>query len=108
MLLAIGFILLSNVHNVVVFVLAAIFIGLGFGNFQSAAQATISKIVPPERMSYATSTYFIFFDLAFGVGPYLLGLIEPSIGFAGLYQLMILVTVIALIWYFLVHGRRVK
>ncbi|MGY4842336.1 hypothetical protein ACVA5W_07630 [Weissella cibaria] len=46
--------------------------------------------------------------MAFGVGPYLLGLIEPSIGFAGLYQLMILVTVIALIWYFLVHGRRVK
>lgn len=107
-LLAIGFILLSNVHNVVFFFLAAIFIGLGFGNFQSAAQATISKIVPPERISYATSTYFIFFDLAFGVGPYLLGLIEPSIGFAGLYQLMILVTVIALIWYFLVHGRRVK
>ena len=100
--------LLSHVTNVWVFVLAAIFIGVGFGNFQSAAQATIAKIVPPERMSYATSTYFIFFDLAFGVGPYLLGLIEPSIGFVGLYELMIAFAIIALVWYFLVHGRHVK
>ena len=107
-LLAIGFVLLSHVTNVWVFVLAAIFIGVGFGNFQSAAQATIAKIVPPERMSYATSTYFIFFDLAFGVGPYLLGLIEPSIGFVGLYELMIAFAIIALVWYFLVHGRHVK
>lgn len=107
-LLAIGFVLLSHVTNVWVFVLAAIFIGVGFGNFQSAAQATIAKIVPPERMSYATSTYFIFFDLAFGVGPYLLGLIEPSIGFVGLYELMIAFAIIALVCYFLVHGRHVK
>ena len=59
-LLAIGFVLLSHVTNVWVFVLAAIFIGVGFGNFQSATQATIAKIAPLERMSYATSTYFIF------------------------------------------------
>lgn len=105
-LLAIGFALLSHVTNVWVFVLTSIFIGVGFGNFQSATQATIAKIAPLERMSYATSTYF--FDLAFGVGPYLLGLIEPSIGFVGLYELMIAFAIIALVWYFLVHGRRVK
>lgn len=107
-LLAIGFIVLSHVSGGVTFVLSAVLIGVGFGNFQSAAQATIAKSVPLERMSYATSTYFIFFDLAFGVGPYLLGLIEPTIGFVGLYELMIVFSVVALVLYYFIHGRRVK
>lgn len=62
----------------------------------------------PHQRTSSSLTYFIFFDLAFGVGPYLLGLIEPSIGFVGLYELMIAFAIIALVCYFLVHGRHVK
>ncbi|HEY4398928.1 MAG TPA: MFS transporter [Lactobacillaceae bacterium] len=107
-LLALGFVVLSQVHDVWTFVLSALLIGLGFGNFNSTIQATIAKIVPPHRIGHGTSTYFIFFDIAFGFGPYLLGLIEPSIGFQALFTSMIAVSVVALVLYYLVHGRHVR
>lgn len=107
-LLILGFILLSHVSGPFIFIISAIFIGLGFGNLQSSIQSTIVKRAALDRVGVSTSTYFILFDLAFGVGPVLLGIIAPMIGLKALFELMSVIGLIALVLYYLVHGRHVS
>lgn len=108
MIEVIGLGLLAVAQHGGLFLLSAILIGLGFGNFQSAAQTVVTKIVPATRLSQATATYFIIFDLSLGVGPFLLGLIVPHIG--GYRQLFVFcggLSLVGLVAYYLLYGHQV-
>src|SRR5699024_11562661 len=85
LLFAACMLLLAIANSGVIFLLAAVLIGLGYGNFQSCTQAIAIKLTPIERMGLANSTYFIFLDFALGIGPLLLGFIEPVLGYRGMY-----------------------
>ncbi|TDL98536.1 MFS transporter [Macrococcus brunensis] len=105
---AIGLLLLSVTHSALLLLLSAIFIGLGYGNIQSIAQAVAIKVTDAHKIGLATSTYFIFLDFALGFGPYGLGYLIPSVGMHGLYQLMAILAVVGLILYYLLHGRNAR
>lgn len=102
-LTAAGFFTLSQVQTPTLLFCSALLIGLGFGNFQSTAQAVSIKIVPFSLISQATSTFFIFFDIGIGLSPYLLGLLIPYISYAHLYTLVGVITLIAIPLYWLIH-----
>jgi MFS family permease len=85
---------------------AAILFALGYGNFFSCAQALSIKDVPPHRMGLAVTTYFIFVDLGFGLGPYVLGLFVPHTGYRGLYLMMTLVILSSVLLYYVLLSRR--
>lgn len=78
---------------------AAAAVALGFGNLMSAAQALAVRVVPRERVALATATFFIFLDTGLGFGPWLLGLLVPSVGYGGLYLLLSAVPLAALVLY---------
>lgn len=59
-------------------------------------------------MGLATSTYFIFLDIALGLGPLLFGFIVPIFGFRGLYAILSGVILLGLYVYYLMHGRKDK
>jgi MFS family permease len=103
---AIGMLLFSLAEQGLVLLLAGAIIGLGYGNFISCAQAIAIKKVPPHRLGLATSTFFIFVDLGFGAGPYLLGSLVPWTGYRGLYLLMTLVILAAIPLYYFLLGRK--
>ncbi|WP_404411503.1 MFS transporter [Companilactobacillus paralimentarius] len=103
-----GMMLLAVASSGWMILVSAFLIGLGFGNFQSTCQTVAAKSVSIERLSQATATYFILFDLSLGVGPYALGIIEPLTGYRGLFCLMGITIIIGLIWYLLIHGRKNK
>ena len=105
---AIGMLLLSQANHGITLLLAGAIIGLGYGNFISCAQAISIKTVPLHRLGLATSTFFIFVDLGFGIGPYLLGSLVPFTGFRGLYLTMVIVILATIILYYFLHGRRVS
>ncbi|MFJ7972047.1 MFS transporter [Psychrobacillus sp. NPDC096389] len=107
-LFAVGMLLLSQAHSSFIFLLAAAFIGLGYGNFQSTTQALAIKVTPPHRMGLANSTYFIFLDLGLGLGPFLLGYLVPVVGFRGLYLSLVALIVIGIFVYYALHGKRDK
>ncbi len=106
-LLALGMILLANAQSAVTLLTAAALIGLGFGNLQSALYAVSVKVVPPQRMGMATSTFFIFLDASLGFGPYLLGLTISEIGYRNLYWAMAALAVLCAGAFYLLHGRHV-
>lgn len=105
-LYAAGMFLFSQAGHGITLLAAAVIIGLGYGNFISCAQAISIKEVPPHRLGLATATFFIFVDLGFGVGPYLLGSLLPFTGYHGLYLMMAFVILATIILYYFLHGRK--
>ncbi|EAK0847748.1 MFS transporter [Campylobacter lari] len=91
--------LLAFALNFYMIILAGVFCALGYANATSSAQALAIKLAPKEKMGLANSTFFMVLDFGIGVSPYLLGIIEPSIGFANVYAFCALLVIIALVLY---------
>ena len=105
---AAGMLMLSQAGAGWVFLAAAIFMGLGYGNFQSIAQALAIKLTPHHRMGLANSTYFIALDLGLGLGPLMLGYIVPLSGYRGMYLSLVVVILVGIVVYHFMHGRKDK
>lgn len=107
-LFAAGLALLSVTHSSIALLVAAAIIGAGYGNLQSGAQAIALKVTPGARAGLATSTFFIALDAGLGFGPYILGFIEPLVGFGALYSGLAILIVMTLVLYMMLHGRKDK
>jgi MFS family permease len=103
---AVGMLLYSQANDGITLLLAGSIMGLGYGNFLSCAQAISIKAIPRHRLGLATSTYFIFWELGFGVGPYLLGFLVPFSGYRGLYLVMVVMIIASTLLYYFLHGRK--
>ncbi|WP_416828841.1 MFS transporter [Ectobacillus polymachus] len=103
-----GMLLLSQVHQGWTLLLAGAIIGLGYGNYTSSAQTVSVKVTPPHRLGLATSTFFIFMDLGFGIGPYLIGFLIPYTGYRGLYLTMVGIILLCMVLYYFMHGIKEK
>ncbi len=107
-IMAAGFFTLGRATAGAVLLLAGFLIGLGFGNFQSVAQAVCVKIAKRENVGLATSTFFIMLEIGLGFGPFFLGMIVPSTGYGGLYQLLVFSIAAAMVIFHFVYGRHEK
>ncbi|MBD7909644.1 MFS transporter [Sporosarcina gallistercoris] len=105
-LFACGLLLLSQTHTGVILLVAGAIIGLGFGNFQSCAQAIALIGVPIKRIGIATSTFYIFLDFGFGFGPYFLGNVATAYGYRDLYMILSGLIVVALLLYLLIARKK--
>ena len=103
-----GMIVISQASVTLVFLLAAVFIGFGYGNVQSITQALSIKVTPPERLGLANTTYFIALDLGLGFGPFILGYIVSMLGYRGMYLTLGFVVLASIIIYYFLHGRHDK
>jgi len=105
---AIGLAILSMVSSPFLLLLSAAFIGFGYGTIVPTAQAIAIQQSPTSKMGLATSTFYIFVDFGAGMGPFILGLLIPFMGYRYLYLAMVGLIIIAMILYFFVHGRYQK
>lgn len=105
-LMALGFLLLGSTTSGLLILVAGFIIGLGFGNFQSAAQIICVKVAPRENVGLATSTYFIILEIGLGFGPILLGLLIPFVGYGGMYLWLIIPILLAGLCYMIFVGKR--
>ena len=101
----IGMALLSSVHKPGAMLTAAALLGFGVGTIQSSALALCVQMAPDSRIALANSTFYMFLDLGVGIGPLVLGLIEPWLGYRGLFISMAFVAAGALVAYLAV-GRK--
>ena len=108
LLFAFGMLMYSQAAASWMIIVAAMCMGLGFGNFNSAAQMIAVKSAQPQRLGLATATYFIFLDLGFGLGPYVLGYIIEHVGFHTLYSIISALAIIAMPVYYIIYGQREK
>ena len=87
---------------------AGLLLGVGFANFQSVGQAVSLSLVSRSRYAQATTTFYIFFDLGIGLGPYIFGHLIPSMGYSGMYLALSIVVLASIGIYRLVHGGRTR
>ncbi|MCT3091446.1 MFS transporter [Lactococcus lactis] len=105
---ALGLLLIGFAHSGWMLLLAAIFIGLGYGSFSPFGQAIAIRNSEAHRLGITTSTFFGFMDMGVGFGPFILGMFMPLLGYRNLYfASAILALLIAIIYHF-VHGRHAK
>lgn len=104
-LFAIGMIALSRADSAVFFLLTAAIIGLGYGAIIPSFQTLAIQSAPAHRSGLATGTYFVFFDLGYGLGSYLLGLIASSAGYSTMYLVGGLTVLVSLAAYYGLYHR---
>ena len=93
---ALGMLLFSQAFAGWMLIVAAALIGFGYGNFNSIAQTIAVKITEPHRYGLATSTYYILYDLGLGVGPFMLGFIEPHTTYRMIFMMMLPIIIICI------------
>ena len=101
-----GMILLSQTYHSATLLLAGAFLGFGMGIVQSCGQAIAVKLTPHHRLGLAISTFFIFADIAIGIGPFLLGYLIPFMGYRGVYVAMSIIALLCIFLYYVWHGRK--
>lgn len=102
---SLGLLLVSMANSSLLFILSAIFIGLGYGNFQSTAQTIAIKSVAFDKLGYANSTYYFFFDLALGFGPLILGFIHSFLGFRNMYLALAIFILTNTLLFKMIYGK---
>ena len=102
----VGMFALGQAHHGYSLLLAAAFVGSGFGTEQSNAQAIAVRAAEPHRLGLANSTFFAFVDVGSGVGPLIWGLSIPFTGYRGLYKGLTVVVLACAFLYYLLHGRK--
>ncbi|MFJ7951665.1 MFS transporter [Lysinibacillus sp. NPDC096418] len=102
----IGMYAFSSATTSFIFLVSAACIGIGYGNFNSVAQAIAIKVTPNERLGLATSTYFILYDLGLGVGPFFLGFFVPIMGYSGIFFAMVFVIILSIVLYYFLYGKQ--
>ena len=105
-LFTVGMIWLSQAESPLVFFITAGMLGLGYGAMLPSFQTIAVQTAPPHRRALATSTYFVFFDLGFGIGSYVLGLIAAKTDYRSMFLIGgVSVALMAVIYYILHHRR---
>lgn len=102
----VGMGLLATVHRPAAMLVAAALLGFGVGTVQASGLALAVRIAPDDRLSLANSTFYILLDVGVGVGPLLLGLVQPLFGYRGLFEAMSTVAIAALAIYLVVSRRK--
>ncbi|NHM16993.1 MFS transporter [Eggerthellaceae bacterium zg-887] len=101
-----AFVLLAFVANAPMLIAAAAFTGFGVSITQSVMQAIMARDTPKSELGRANSTFFTSMDLGLGVGPILVGLLMPALGFQWSYLALAAIGPIAAVCYYLFHGRK--
>ncbi|TDQ37185.1 MFS transporter [Aureibacillus halotolerans] len=102
---AAGLMLLSMTDTIWMLLLCGVFIGLGYGSLLPCYQTMAVQAATPERSSYATATFFSFFDSGIAVGSFALGIVAVQTGYSHLYMGCALFLLLPLIGYLLLHFR---
>lgn len=72
------------------FYIGAFLYGLGYGVTVPAMQTMSLRTVPPERRGAASSTYLVSYDVSFGLGGLLGGVLAKLLGYRPMYCIMAL------------------
>ncbi len=88
------------------FLVAAIFVGSGYGTLTTSMQSQAVQSTSVARSGYATATYFTLFDTGIAIGSYILGLIAMSFSYQAVYVLCGVLLAVNMIIYILQFSKK--
>lgn len=105
---ALGFAIYSHAPNSIFLLISAAIIGVGYGASQSSCQSVAVKYTEKNRLAFANTTYYLMSDIGMTLGPIIAGLLVTPFGYKGMYNWVFIFTIIIVVLYYLLHGRREK
>ncbi|WP_053374552.1 MFS transporter [Paenibacillus sp. FJAT-27812] len=102
----IGMLLLSQASSPVLLLVSGAVIGLGYGALLPCFQTIAVLAAPAHRRGLATATFYLLFDLGYGIGSYTLGSLASSYGYRVMYIFCAIIIASSSIIYFTLHHKR--
>lgn len=103
----IGMFTFSRTSIDALFLFSGFLMGYGMSIVFSVCQASVVSMSPIHRYGVTTSTYSALVDLGTGMGPMVLGLVIPILGYRDMYLSCMFVAAFSMVLYWIVHGRKV-
>ena len=103
-----GFFLYAGASDGWHLAVSGVLLGFLMAQLSSVIQSVVVRKAPKSRYSVAISTFNVFLDLSYCVGPMLHGALKDALGFRGNFMLMAAIVIIDMILYIAVHGARSK
>ncbi|NQX12266.1 MFS transporter [Microbacteriaceae bacterium VKM Ac-2855] len=103
-----GLIVFWWADGLLVFLVSAVFFGLGYGAALPTVQAAAYTLSPPDRRGAVSATVFATSDIAYGIGAILLGAAIPLVGYAAAFTALAAFVVVALVLYLVVLKPRLS
>ncbi len=98
-LFSVGLMVLSQINSLTGLLVAAVFIGIGFGSAQPCLQTLSIQGSSKERIGHAASTFFTCYDLGIALGSIVLGLLIAHQGYSFSYLVCAGITALSLLFY---------
>lgn len=102
---AVGLILLSQADSEIMILVDGVVMGIGYGALIPCFQTLAIRQSPGHRRGAAMGTFFLLFDLGYGLGSYFMGLIASFSDYRMMYLIAGIITVITVGIYYLSHHR---
>lgn len=103
LLLAVLFVLTAVFPSVIIFYILALLSGIGFGIYIPANQAMTLFMAEINQRGIATATFFIALDVGIGLGIILGGVILNMGDFAYLFNIMSVLSLLGMVYYWLIY-----
>ncbi len=91
--------MIANANRLWMLLAASAFMAFGQGGGQPAVQAECMKRLGMDRRGVATSTYFIFNDIAQGLAPTIGGILADRSGYHAVFGVCTCLFVLGLVYY---------
>lgn len=105
-LFGLGLIVLSQSSSAFMVLASAVLMGTGYGALFPCFQALAIRMAPSHRSGAANSTFFLMFDLGYGVGSYVMGAVAAATNYRFMFGLAGVVALITMLIYYMLHHRR--
>lgn len=96
---SLGLLILSQIHTLTGFMLAAVLIGLGFGSAQPCLQTLAIQRAPKHRIGYATSTFYTCYDIGIAIGSLVVGMMIAKQSFSFAFIICAALTALSLLYF---------
>ncbi len=98
--LALALYLFQYISTPIQLFVMAIALGLGYGVLQPLFQSLVTNIAPPPKRGVANSTYLLSYDIGIGLGAFLMGMWQTSIGLGTGFAVVAIAYVVAAVVYY--------
>ena len=103
-LFIIGMFMVANAHSSFVLLTAGFLMGFNIAQYVAVAQAAAVRRTTKDRYGVAISTFSVFLDLSYAIGPVIHGYLIGEVGFRENYTIMAFVSILALLMFVFLHG----
>lgn len=107
-LFGLGLFLLSQSHSGAMVLLSGAVMGIGYGALFPCIQALAMKLSPNHRTGAANGTFFLLFDLGYGLGSYMMGFISSHSDYRTMFVVSGVVSLAGVIVYYFIHHKRLS